>query len=75
VAYSPGGTLVAAGVWGAGVDDVYLWNVTTGKLAGTVPDPGANNIWDVAFSPDGKFLAFADGTGEIYVKVTSQLVP
>jgi hypothetical protein len=31
-------------------------------------------VWGVAFSPDGKLLAIADGDGQIYVRVTSQLV-
>jgi hypothetical protein len=58
---------------------VQLWDVATGELVAT-PLAGNQDVekYDVhsfVSSPDGKLLAFVDRVGEVYVKVTSQLVP
>ncbi len=72
--YSPDGRLLAAGDWGSS-DRAYLWDAATRTRVYTFTDPGGYAVSDVAFSPDGKLLAFADQVGDVYVKVTSQLVP
>ncbi|MGH3559865.1 MAG: WD40 repeat domain-containing protein, partial [Mycobacterium sp.] len=38
---------------------VYLWNVSTGKLAATLQTPAGGSYSDVAFSPSGKVVAVA----------------
>jgi len=73
ITFSPDGTLLAAGQWGS-ADHAYVWDAATGRLVATFTDPGGYPVSDVAFSPDGKLLAFADQVGDIYVKVTSQLI-
>lgn len=47
VAFSPNGTTVAAG---SSDDAVHLWNLATGRLIGTLPDPGiiTSLVWDSA---------------------------
>ncbi len=54
-----------------GVDHVQLWNLATGKVVGTLTDPGSNNFFPprIAFSPDGRTLAAVDddGTSDIYL--------
>ncbi|MGH3191008.1 MAG: WD40 repeat domain-containing protein [Streptosporangiaceae bacterium] len=71
--YSPDGTLLAVGDW-ASATRAFVLNAATGTVLHTFTDPGEYPVSDVTFSPDGKLLAFADRVGEIYVKVTSQLV-
>jgi DNA-binding beta-propeller fold protein YncE len=72
--YSPDGALLAAADWGSS-DRAYIWDAATRTRVYTFTDPGGYPVSDVAFSPDGKLLAFADRVGEVYVKVTSQLAP
>jgi hypothetical protein len=56
VAFSPDGTLLAAGTYGR----VTVWDLTTGKPAKVLTNVlGAVN--DLKFSPDGKTLAVAGG--------------
>jgi len=69
IAFSPGGRLLAfaGGPFDTKQDQpTYVWNIVTGKLT-TLTDPAAQTPTAVAFSPDGKLLADADGNGNIYV--------
>ena len=58
MAFSPDGTMVAAGIststtnLSAGL--VLLWNVSTGALAGVIPEYSSTN--NLAFTPDGRSL-------------------
>ena len=57
VAFSPDGTILAAGPWGAG--SFILWDVSTRERAGTLEGAGGSAV---AFSPDGAQLATAAGS-------------
>jgi len=64
VAFSPDGATLAAGGHSTSSDTVYLWNVRTARLTGTLTAPtGFGGVISVAFSPDGTTLAAADGGG------------
>ncbi|MCB0212012.1 MAG: WD40 repeat domain-containing protein [Anaerolineae bacterium] len=57
VAFSPDGQHLAS----AGVDTVWLWDVTDGSLLLTIP----NRESEVTFSPDGQLLATRSQEGQI----------
>ena len=60
-----------------------LWSMASGKLLATLTRPNAGGApYGIAFSPDSRFLAVGEGayqtdlwdvTGNVYVRVTSQL--
>ncbi len=58
VAFSPDGTVLASG---GKTGDLKLWDVATGKEIATLHAPNQDLIWHLAFSPDGKYLAVAEG--------------
>jgi RNA polymerase sigma factor (sigma-70 family) len=63
VAFAPDGKAVAAARLGGGVD---LWDAATGDRlaalrAGDRPGEAAGRTWSVAYSPDGRLLAWGEG--------------
>ena len=44
---------------------VYLWNVATGKLVRTLESFYNSEFADIAFSPNGRFLAAGDTIGNV----------
>jgi serine/threonine protein kinase/Tol biopolymer transport system component len=74
VAFSPDGQTLAVA---DGNGNCYLWDVATGQLTATIADPqgtladpqGGESVGvdSVAFSPDGRTLAFGDGNNNIYL--------
>ena len=66
MAISPDGKLLAE-VTGGNSDKVYLWDLSTGKEAAVITDPGGTGTASAAFSPDGKTLAIGDGDGSTYL--------
>ena len=73
IAISPdGGTIAAAGYFGPGLGDeppygdVRLFDFSTGKIKAVLKGPQYAN-YDLAFSPDGKFLATGGQDGLVYV--------
>jgi hypothetical protein len=71
LAFSANGNTVAV-AGGYGIHSTGLFNVATGRLITRLTDPAAANVmnpgvFSVAYSPDGKTLAVADGDGDVYV--------
>ena len=62
IVFSPDGTLVAALS-----DTIGIYRVSKGDYVQQFFPPDASKPYDVVFSPDGKFLAIADGGGSIYL--------
>ena len=72
VAFSPDGTMLAVGNnfainSNSTGGNTYLWNVSSGKLAATLSDPGSQGVDSVAFSPDGTLVAAGDSDGTTYL--------
>ena len=72
VAFSPDGTMLAVGNnfainSNSTGGNTYLWNVSSGKLAATLTDPGSQGVDSVAFSPDGTLVAAGDSDGTTYL--------
>jgi WD40 repeat protein len=61
VAFSPDGSLIAAG--GLADKHVTLWEVATGKLVSRLPHPTI--VVEVTFAPSGKALATSAGDGTV----------
>src|SRR5262249_21679274 len=61
LAFSADGTMLAA----AAIDELRAWHPRTGKEVKRIPLPGADPL-ALAFSPDGKVLAAADGTIRLF---------
>jgi WD40 repeat protein len=67
IAYSPDGSLIAAGITSESSTGyvsyaVQIWNVATGKLISSLATAADNQVLSLSFSPDGSKLAIA-GTG------------
>lgn len=60
--FSPDNTLLAT----ESHDGIYLWDARTGSFL-TSLDVDTASINDIAFSPDGRFLAGADASSKVYV--------
>jgi WD40 repeat protein len=74
-AFSPGGTILAAGMdFGYGT---YLYDVGTGKQLATLTDPGGDNKQAPALtlSPDGKMMAVTDANARTYLWRLPRLPP
>ena len=70
VAYSPDGTILAAGEEDRDVDDdtrkyFHFWNASTGEHLYTAS--AAGNIYGMAFSPDGRWFAIGTDGGTLWV--------
>ena len=65
-AFSPDGKMLAET---AGAGKVYLWDIPSHRLAGTVPIPGGTRLDGMAISPDGKLLAEVSGDSDkVYLR-------
>jgi WD40 repeat protein len=59
IAFSADGKILATGDWAG---SIQMWDASTGKRLAIVPDHGlGNDIWSVAFSPDGRYFAATGG--------------
>jgi WD40 repeat protein len=63
IAFSPDGKILASG---GREPAVFLWDVTTGKLHGTL-EGLSGRVLSIAFAPDGRSLAVTDGVGTFVV--------
>ncbi len=69
MAFDPDGDLLAA----AGDGHIYLWDVVSGKIAGTYIIPASPTVYAVVFGPGGGVLAAACGNGCTYLwKLSTQ---
>ncbi len=73
IVFSPDGNILVSG--GADEKVINLWNPNTGRLLRTFK-AHPNKVTDVAFSPDGSFLASAstDGTIRLWKPNTDHLI-
>jgi WD40 repeat protein len=71
LAFSANGDVLAV-AGGYGIHSTSLFSAATGHLITKLTDPASANVmnpgvFSVAYSPDGKTLAVADGDGDVYV--------
>jgi WD40 repeat protein len=72
VAFSPDGTMLAAGSAMGKIDgSVWLWNLASGELEATLREREGETVWSVAFSPDAMTLASGNGAGITLWDVTT----
>jgi len=65
IAYSPGGTQVAAADQNG---YLYVWNSGGQPVFAPLHDNGTyNGVRSVAFSPDGQYIGTGDGNGDVYL--------
>ncbi|CAI6332760.1 unnamed protein product [Periconia digitata] len=64
--FNPNGTLLSTVNWNLRTAD--LWNATTGAKIFAFPDAKAQN-WRTLFSPDGKYIAIALGSGNRSIQI------
>ena len=50
---------------------VRLWSVDDGRLSQTVPLPSGVSVFNVAFSPDGRYFAWVQDDGHLRLQPTS----
>jgi eukaryotic-like serine/threonine-protein kinase len=58
VAFSPNGRILASG---SKTGEIKLWDTSGGGAIGDLLSANHNIIWGIAFSPDGRYLAAAEG--------------
>ena len=72
VAFSPNGTMLAAGMHGG---KAILWDMTSLQVLGTFRNANAPGYYTlVAFSPDGKLLALGDMDASLWKVTTGALI-
>jgi WD40 repeat protein len=71
VAFSPDGKFLAAG---DGNGHVYVWQLGTRRLAGSMADPRSKGVSSVTFNPVGSLLAAADANGHVYLWAANKLL-
>lgn len=67
LSFSPDGTLLAVAVGGA----IQIWDVANEKLLATLMD-NPNPIYDLAFSPDGRWLASSGNDNQLILWTVMQ---
>lgn len=75
IAFSPDGTMLAAG-GGMGQGEVLLWNVETHRRLGGRINASTTEVTSISFSPDGSTLASGslDGTVRLWDPVSHDLI-
>lgn len=67
LAFSPNGSLLAVGVGSA----IQIWDVTSGTMIVSL-DGHAGSIYNLVFSPDGKYIASAGQDNQLYLWQVSE---